>query len=387
MSQPVIIVGGGIGGLAAAIALERKGIASVVLERATQFSEIGAGIQLGPNVWKIFERLGLTEKVRALAIFPNRLVMRDGITAEEVTSVPCKEPMVNVFGYEYALIHRADMHEVLLRECQASSAVTLVSGASVCGFEESEDQVIVRTDDDRRWTGCALVGADGLWSKIRESLIGDGGPRVSGHVAYRAVLPYEQAPEYATEHAMTIYCGPGFHLVHYPLRGGKLLNLVAVFHSKRFDEGWDAYGDPAELAQKFATAHPNVRNLLAKIDQWRMWILCDREPVAVWGSGRATLLGDAAHPMLQYLAQGACMAIEDGWVLAESVSTRGANSVALREYEKQRYLRTGRCQIMARVYGDVYHAEGVARELRNKLLTQRTSEQAIAGFEWLYRGI
>jgi salicylate hydroxylase len=186
---------------------------------------------------------------------------------------------------------------------------------------------------------------------------------------------------------MTIYCGPGFHLVHYPLRGGKLLNLVAVFHSKRFDEGWDAYGDPAELAQKFATAHPNVRNLLAKIDQWRMWILCDREPVAVWGSGRATLLGDAAHPMLQYLAQGACMAIEDGWVLAESVSTRGANSVALREYEKQRYLRTGRCQIMARVYGDVYHAEGVARELRNKLLTQRTSEQAIAGFEWLYRGI
>jgi salicylate hydroxylase len=386
-AAPIIIVGGGIGGLAAALALARKHVPSVVIERAAQFAEIGAGIQLGPNVWKIFARLGLTEQARTLAVFPSRLVVKDGLTAEDVGTIPCGTPLEQRFGHPYALIHRADLHRALLGECEADARITLVPGTVVERFEQAAHGMTAWASGGQRWTGPALIGADGLWSQTREALIGDGKPRVSGHIAYRAVLPYAEAPEYAKEHAMTIYCGPRFHLVHYPLRGGELLNLVAVFHSQRYDEGWDAFGDPAELNERFAQAHDNVLGLLARIESWRMWVLCDREPIAVWGKGRATLLGDAAHPMLQYLAQGACMAIEDAWVLAECVASAGSTPEALREYERQRYLRTGRCQLMARVYGEVFHAAGVARELRNQWLSQRSQAEALAGMEWLYRGI
>ena len=386
-AAPIIVVGGGIGGLAAAIALARKRIPTVVVERAPRFAEIGAGIQLGPNVWKIFARLGLTERARRLAVFPRRLVLKDGLTAEEIGTVPCGAPLEEMFGHPYALIHRADLHRVLLDECQADALITLAPGTHLERFEQAPHAVMAWASDGRQWTGPALIGADGLWSQTREALLADGKPRVSGHIAYRAVLPYADAPAYAKEQAMTIFCGPRFHLVHYPLRSGELLNLVAVFHSQRYDEGWDAFGDPAELNERFAQAHGNVRGLLERIDSWRMWVLCDREPIAVWGKGRATLLGDAAHPMLQYLAQGACMAIEDAWVLAECVASAGDMPEALREYERRRYLRTARCQIMARVYGEVFHAAGVARELRNQLLSQRSPAQALAGMDWLYRGI
>ena len=236
--------------------------------------------------------------------------------------------------------------------------------------------------------GDALVGADGLWSRIRERVVGDGKPRVSGHIAYRAVLKREEVPEHLWSDDVLLWGGEKTHLVHYPLRRGELFNLVAVFHSNKYDEGWNTFGDTAELNERFAQAVPQVRELLGKIETWKMWVLCDREPVKNWSDGRVTLLGDAAHPMLQYLAQGAGQAIEDAVVLGEALRfTHGDVAAAFQKYQQARYLRTGRVQLTARFYGDIYHASGVQRELRNQLFQGGKESAGFAGLKWMYDGI
>jgi 3-hydroxybenzoate 6-monooxygenase len=386
-SEPVLIVGGGIGGLAAALALARKGLKSRVLEQAPEFKEIGAGIQLGPNVFKMFARLGLTEEVSRIAWFPDRLVMMDCVTATEVTRITLGEDFRAAFKFPYAVIHRADLHQAILEACRASGVVSLETSRKVTGVADRADGVSVTLADGSTIDGAALIGADGLWSTIRQHVVGDGDPRVSGHIAYRAVLATEEVPETMRIGSMVIWAGEKTHLVHYPLRGGELTNLVAVFHSNKYEEGWDSYGDPAELHERFAGTCSQVRTMLGKIEEWRMWVLCDREPIKEWCRGRVTLLGDAAHPMLQYLAQGACMAIEDAVCLADkAVERQGDFASAFRDYNMQRYLRTGRVQIMARVYGEFYHASGVARELRNMMLGARSQADGIAGMQWLYGG-
>jgi len=386
-AEPVLIVGGGIGGLAAALALARKGMKSRVLEQAPEFKEIGAGIQLGPNVFKMFARLGLTEEVSRIAWFPDRLVMMDCVTATEVTRITLGEDFRAAFKFPYAVIHRADLHQAILEACRASGAVSLETTRKVTGVAERADGVTITLADGSTIDGAALIGADGLWSTIRQYVVGDGDPRVSGHIAYRAVLATEEVPETMRIGSMVIWAGEKTHLVHYPLRGGELTNLVAVFHSNKYEEGWDSYGDPAELHERFAGTCAQVRTMLGKIEEWRMWVLCDREPINDWCRGRVTLLGDAAHPMLQYLAQGACMAIEDAVCLADkAVERQGDFASAFRDYNMQRYLRTGRVQIMARVYGEFYHASGVARELRNITLGARSQADGIAGMQWLYGG-
>jgi salicylate hydroxylase len=257
----------------------------------------------------------------------------------------------------------------------------------VVGYEEQGDRIVARLDGGESVEGTALIGADGLWSVIRDEIVGDGKPRVSGHVAYRAVLPLGEVPADLYTPSVTLWAGPRLHLVHYPLRRGELYNLVAVFHSSRHDEGWDTFGDPAELHERFAPACAPVRTLLEKIESWRMWVLCDREPVRRWSKGRATLLGDAAHPTLQYLAQGANMAIEDAVCLADELErTPEHPATAFQRYEDQRYLRTARVQLTSRYYGDAYHAAGVTAELRTMMLRGRTAEQAYDGMAWLYDG-
>ncbi len=383
--QKILIVGGGIGGLAAALALARKGIAAQVIEQAAEFKEIGAGIQLGPNVFWMFEILGLMEPVSALAVFPNNLIMMDSITGEEVTRIPLGAEFLQKFKHPYALIHRADLHTVLLEACRQSNLIRLDAAQKVVTVDETSDGITVQTESGKEYRGAALIGADGLWSTIRQMLIGDGKPNVAGHITYRAVLPTSEMPEKFRWRDMVIWAGEKVHLVHYPLRTGELFNLVAVFHSNRYEEGWDSYGDPAELHERFAKTCEPVRTLLNKIESWRMWVLCDRPPIKDWSRGRITLLGDAAHPMLQYLAQGACMAIEDAVCLANKVvELQGDYPAAFRAYQQARYLRTGRVQIMARVYGEFYHAAGVARELRNIMLGARSPQDAMAGMEWLY---
>jgi 2-polyprenyl-6-methoxyphenol hydroxylase-like FAD-dependent oxidoreductase len=384
--QPTIIAGGGIGGLTAALALAQKGRAVHVLEQTSELREIGAGIQLGPNVFKMFERLELTEAIDAVAVYPDNLIMIDGLTGEEVTRVPLTGMRAR-FGYPYAVIHRGDLYGAILAACRRSNLITLETSRKVAAYQDRGDHVIVTTETDESYEGAAAIGCDGIWSKFRAELIGDGAPRVSGHIAYRAVLPTEEFPREMRRNDVVLWAGPKNHLVHYPLRRGELYNLVAVFHSHRYEEGWNSYGDPAELREHFRHNRPEVRRLLDKIEEWRMWVLCDREPARHWSRGRVALLGDAAHPMLQYLAQGACMAIEDAVELANQVERAGDDlPAAFEAYVDARYLRTARVQVMARVYGEFYHAAGVVRELRNMALGSRTPQEAVESSAWLYGG-
>jgi 3-hydroxybenzoate 6-monooxygenase len=381
---PVLIAGGGIGGLATALALSQGGVKVRLFERAQEIKEIGAGIQIGPNAFHVFDRLGITAAVLAKAAMPQKLVMMDGISGEQVVSIPLDEQFLDRFKYPYALIHRADLHRILLDACLQSDLIEVSTNVKVDGFTDHGDSVALKTSNGNV-LGCALIGADGLWSTIRSQIVGDGAPRVSGHIAYRAVLPIGEVPEELRSNTMTLWAGAKTHLVHYPLRGGELFNLVAVFHSDRYVEGWDAVGDADELHLRFRDAVPTVKALLAKIDTWRMWVLCDRDPVKNWSKGNVTLLGDAAHPMLQYMAQGACMAMEDAVVLADEVAhTNNGIAAAFERYQERRYLRTGKVQMSARLYGEFYHANGVKRELRNQFLQSRSLEQTLDGMAWLY---
>jgi 3-hydroxybenzoate 6-monooxygenase len=381
----VIVVGGGIGGLTAALALARKGVAVRVFEQAPEFKEIGAGIQLGPNVYRMFECLGVTDEINRFAVFPENLMMLDSVTGQEVTRISLGNEFMARFGYPYAVIHRADLHRVLLAADQQEQLIELRPATRIEAVQEGAGGIDVRTDKGEHHSADALIGADGLWSTIRPLIVNDGKPIVSGHIAYRAVLPTSEMPERLRWQSMVLWAGEKVHLVHYPLRGGYLFNLVAVFHSNRYEEGWDTFGDAEELHQRFAGTCAEVRTLLGKIESWRMWVLCDRRPVKEWSRGRMTLLGDAAHPMLQYLAQGACQAIEDAVCLADSVEEAGGDfAAAFQAYQAARYLRTARTQVMARVYGEVFHATGVVRELRNNMLGGRTQTDSLDSMEWLY---
>ena len=384
-NEQVLIVGGGIGGLTTALALERQGIASQVIEQASEFKEIGAGIQIGPNAFWMLEHLGLVAPISALAVFPNNLIMRDSMSGEEITRISLGEAFRKRFHHPYALIHRADLLNVLLDACRKSKLIRLDASQKVVDVEEAAHGVTVKTASGSSYRGAALIGADGLWSTIRQIVVGDGKPKPAGHITYRAVLPRSEVPEEYRWQDMAFWAGERVHLVLYPLRTGELFNLVAVFHSSRYEEGWDSFGDPAELHERFAGKCAPVQLLLNKIESWRMWVLCDRPPIKEWSKGRITLVGDAAHPMLQYLAQGACMSIEDAVCLADRVvAAKGDYASAFQAYQQARYLRTGRVQIMARIYGEFYHAGGVAKELRNMMLGGRTPEDAMAGMDWLY---
>jgi len=386
--QTVLICGGGIGGLAAALVLARQGYRVEVFEQSDAFREIGAGIQIGPNAFRMFEHLGLTRAIDHVAYYPGNLCMRDVRTGEVVTRVPVSATAQGTYGYPYGVIYRVDLHSVLLEACAAQPSVGLYTRAKLERFAQDGDGVTVTLADGRKFQGAALIGADGLWSAVRQEIVADGAPRVSGHVAYRAVLPASEVPKHLFSPDVVLWGGENTHLVHYPLRRGELFNLVAVFHSSLYEEGWNVFGDPHELHERFADAVGPVRELLGKIETWKMWVLCDREPVKNWSRGHVTLLGDAAHPMLQYLAQGACMAIEDAVVLGAALErAHGDFAGAFLEYQRVRGLRTARVQLTARFYGDIYHASGVARELRNQLFQSGTESAGFAGLKWLYEGV
>lgn len=384
-----MIAGGGIGGFAAALALARQGRAAHVIEQSTELKEVGAGIQLGPNVFKMFDALGVTDAINETAVFPDALVMMDALCGDEVTRIPLNtEEFKSHFAFPYGVIYRPDLHQVFIDACEREPLVSVSLGTKIKGFADQGSHVEVTLEDGTKIDGSALIGADGLWSTVRQELVGDGAPTVSGHIAYRAVLKTEEVPETLRNNSVVLWAGPKTHLVHYPLHRSEIYNLVAVFHSDRYEEGWDVFGDTDELQQKFQNQHPAVHAMLDKIESWRMWVLCDREPIKDWSKGRVTLLGDAAHPMLQYLAQGACMATEDAVCLASKVAEHGDDlPAAFQAYQAARYLRTGRVQLTARLYGDIYHAQGVTAELRALMLSGRQPAQAYQGMSWLYDGI
>ena len=383
-SLPVIVAGGGIGGLAAALALVRQGFHVKVLEQAPEIGEIGAGIQLGPNAFHAFDALGVGDKARSRSVFTDEMVMHDAIDEYLVGRIPTGEAFRQRFGNPYAVIHRADVHLSLLEGAQETGKVEFLTSTRVEKIEQDETSVTVYDQNGKAHKGSALIGADGVKSVVRELYVNDPA-RVTGHVVYRAVIDKKDFPENLQWNAASIWVGPNCHLVHYPLRGGEQYNVVVTFHSRNKEQWGVTDGSREEVQSYFQGICPKARQLIDLPKTWRRWATADREPIGQWSFGRATLLGDAAHPTTQYLAQGACMAIEDAVTLGEALRVNKNDFVkAFDLYQRSRIARTARIVLSAREMGRIYHAKGVERLIRNDLWKGRTPERFYDAMEWLY---
>ena len=388
MTTKTLIIGGGIGGLAAALAFSRAGAPVELFERSPEFTEVGAGIQLGPNVVKVLHDWGLQEALAGVAAFPDRLQVRSAMSGHELGVLRLGAAALERYGSPYATIHRADLHHLLLTALKDKS-VQLTVNSSVERFVQHDLGVTLFTADGREAQGDVLVGADGLWSQVRQQLLNDGAPRATGHLAYRAMVPQSSLPARLQSRQITVWLGPQLHVVQYPVRGGEWLNVVAIVHGRT--EGdmahWDHSANPAKLRSAMTATCAPLQDLIQAIESWRLWALSIRPPMRgahEQAQGRVALLGDAAHPMLPYLAQGAGMAIEDAHCLACAVGTLGLDvPTALAQYAASRWQRNARVQAGAIRNGRIFHATGLVRWGRDtamKLLGERLLDNP-----WLYR--
>jgi 3-hydroxybenzoate 6-monooxygenase len=383
-NSQVLVAGGGIGGIAAALALVRRGFKVKVLEQAPQLGEIGAGIQLGPNAFAAFDALGIGEIARGRAVYTDEMVMFDALDEYQVGRIPTGDAFRTRFGNPYAVIHRADVHGSLLEGAQATGRIELVTSTQVQRVEQDDNGVTVFDAKGGQHHGVALIGADGVKSAVRRQYVGDEA-RVSGHVVYRAVIDRQDFPADLQWNAAAIWVGPNCHLVHYPLRGGEQYNVVVTFHSRDKEEWSVREGSREEVQSYFEGICAKARQLIDLPKDWKRWATADREPIAQWNYGRATLLGDAAHPTLQYLAQGACMAMEDAVTLGEALRVNDNDfGKAYALYQRSRVARTARIVLSAREMGRIFHAKGVERLVRNELWKGRSQERFYDAMEWLY---
>lgn len=398
--RQLLVVGGGIGGLGAALVAARAGWQARVLEQAPVFSEVGAGLQMGPNVTRRLRSWGLLDAAQSQACRPEALVSRDALTGAELARLPLGDVFEARYGAPYLTIHRADLHSVLLQALRRAD-VSLETGRRVTGWIAGEGDsapgvaVHLESSDQASPAGDALVGADGLWSALRQSLLGDGLPQASNHVAYRGLVPLDgRVPGGAhLAHQVTAWLGPQLHAVSYPVQGGRALNVVCVVH-QAIDgqpQGWDLPGTSARLMAATGSVGGSLRELLQAVPAWGLWVLHDRPPVAgpqQMARGCVALLGDAAHPMRPYLAQGAAMALEDADELGRSlalVNSRIADlPQALQCYAQARWERVARVQRRSLRNGAIFHASGPLRLGRDWAL--RSLGARIMDLPWLYGG-
>jgi len=381
---PVIVAGGGIGGLAAALALVRQGFSVKVLEQSPQIGEIGAGIQLGPNAFHAFDALGVGEKARSRAVYTDEMVMHDALDESLVGRIPTGEAFRKRFGNPYAVIHRVDVHTSLLEGAQETGRVEFHTSTRVERSEQDADSVTAWDQNGQAHRGIALIGADGVKSMVRAQYVNDP-HRVTGHVVYRAVVDKKDFPADLQWNAASIWVGPNCHLVHYPLRGGEQYNVVVTFHSRQQEVWGVTEGSKEEVQSYFQGICPRARQLIDLPKSWKRWATADREPIGQWSFGRVTLLGDAAHPTTQYMAQGACMALEDAVTLGEALRVNHNDFIkAFDLYQRSRVARTARIVLSSREMGRIYHARDVERLVRNDLWKGRTPERFYDAMEWLY---
>ena len=420
MTRQALIAGGGIGGLAAALAASRAGWDVRLYERAQVFSEVGAGVQLGPNVVRLLRGWGLQDALARVAAFPSRLQVRDALSGRELGVLPLGKQVLEKYGAQYATIHRADLHALLLEAVQARPNVWLNLNSAVAGYADNGRDVTlqvktVAVQRPEHATGAqppqpvlapllkvegdALIGADGLWSRIRQQMLNDAAPRVTGHLAYRAMLPQTSLPTRLRSQQVTVWLGPKLHVVHYPVRGGEWLNVVVIVQGQVASDlqNWDHHANAGDLQDVILPTTALLRDLIQAVTDgghkdgpsWRLWQVCDRPPMTgthQHAQGRVALLGDAAHPMRPYLAQGAGMAIEDaaelGAALAQAVDPAFDVQTLLQRYALNRWQRNARVQAGAMRNGWVFHARGPlrwARDASMKLLGER-----LLDMPWLY---
>ena len=414
--RQALIAGGGIGGLAAALAASRVGWDVRLYERASAFSEVGAGVQLGPNVVRLLQGWGLRDALAQVAAFPERLQVRDALSGRELGVLTLGQQALQRYGAPYATIHRADLHDMLLQAVQAQGNVWLNLNSAVASYVDNGREVTLQTQTVAgpgpapgarpvasapllEVEGDALIGADGLWSRVRQLMLNDAPPRVTGHLAYRAMLPQASLPERLRSQQVTAWLGPRLHVVQYPVRGGEWFNVVAIVHGQVDGDlqNWDHSANGVDLQAATRLTSAPLRDLIEAVTQgtsasslaWRLWALCDRPPLSgahQQAKGRVALLGDAAHPMRPYLAQGAGMAIEDaaalGSALAQGLDPAFDVQTVLQRYALNRWQRNARVQARSVRNGQIFHAQGPLRWARDA--SMKLMGEKLLDLPWLY---
>ncbi len=393
MPLPVLLAGAGIGGLAAALACARVGVPVQLFERSPALVEVGAGIQLGPNVTRLLKGWGLQTGLQAVAAYPENLLIRSAESGTLLGRLRLGEQALVRYGAPYATVHRADLQALLLQAVQACGSAQLQLGQAITGFEQDAARACLHHADGRQTQGALLVGADGLCSRVRQQLLGDGLPRPIRHLAYRALMPQAALPAALRCQDLVVWLGVGLHVVQYPVRGGDWLNVVALVESQLEDSktgdrsGWDHAATGADLLRELEGETPELLALLQAMDGWRLWHLQIRQTIsspAQMAQGRVALLGDAAHPMLPYLAQGAGMAIEDAQALGQALASVGVTPKALAQYAQARWQRNARVQRRALRNAWIFHASGPTRWGRD--LAMRALGERLLDIPWLYGG-
>ena len=384
--ERVLIAGGGIGGLAAAIALGRRGIETEILERSQFTEETGAGIQLGPNATRALAALGVLDAIEPHAFRPEAIVIYDGISGRKLSSMPLGKHAEQRYGAPYLTLHRADLHAGLRAVAQSLAPAVLRPGFELTAIDAQGGDVVALAVDGSEAEGASLIGADGLWSTVRPLISPAASLCFTGASAWRARLPRGNLPPPFDAPVVGLWLGPGTHIVHYPVRGGGDLNVVAVTEGGAERQGWNQTGGAETLLASFARWTKDSKSLLERAEGWRSWSLFRLAPLRSWSAGRIALLGDAAHPVLPFLAQGAALAIEDAVTLAACIEAwPGDPPAAFRRYEGLRRPRVARVQRLSRRYGWLYHVRGPLRPARNLILERRSEETALRRFDWLYR--
>jgi salicylate hydroxylase len=392
-ARTVIIAGAGIGGLTAALALAQRGFEITVLEVADRLEEVGAGLQLSPNAARVLIALGIAERLKPHVVVPEHLVVRNARSGRLLAQGPLGATSAQRYGAPYWVIHRGDLQAGLCAAVAATPGITLRLGCKVESVTAEPDGVVVSASQQSQPLAAraqALIAADGLWSTLRQQLGHRTAPRPAGQTAWRTLVPVEAAPNSVRAPAVNLLLGADAHLVHYPVKAGRMINVVAIVDDDWREPGWSTPGALHELLDRFSAEHwhASARDLLAASERWQKWALFDCPPLAswgtIWGNGRVTLLGDAAHPMLPYLAQGAAMAIEDAAVLSACLDRNPDVPAALRTYEASRLPRTARVQRDASRNAAVYHMSGAAAVLRSLALMAMGGERLISRYDWLY---
>ncbi len=384
--QKIIIAGAGIGGLTAALAISQSGLNVALIEREDGFREVGAGIQLSPNANHVLRKLGVLSSLEAHVSTVDSVRIFSARTGSIVNQFPLGETIAERHGAPYHVIHRADLHSVLLEACLSDPKIQIRLGSAIVDARPDEAGVTVEfntTDGLASQRGSALIGADGVRSVVRRGILRLPPAAFSGKVAYRTTIATDDIPD-ELRSSTGLWLGPNAHVVHYPIRHGREFNIVAIIDEDWEEEGWSSPGDREMVLARFADWPDTIRDLLGKPHRWLKWALFGMDSGGIWSEGRISVLGDAAHAMLPFVAQGGAMAIEDGWVLARHVSQNPDVPAALRDYEEERRVRVGKVAATAYENGRIYHLSGLSARARDMAMRMMNTERLVSRYDWLY---